>query len=296
MLGFSFSIPYYSSMKRARPGKKKPEEINRATLREIEMSSEEWDEFAHGVKLFNGGQFWHAHEAWELIWDAHEEDERLFFQGLIQLAAAYHHLIVKRNYQGLVNNLDKAYAKLEVFQPEYLGVLVTPLLRFIEQAKKEVEKLGADDLAEFNFNLIPKIQVRKPVTPDLDVEIHDVLRSSEFLEGVRLFNDGYYWEAHETWEEVWRDQSGEAKTFTQAFVQAASAYSFLKIGKRSSAKYLFERAVEKFRPIEHLESVRFLQPLILHMQEALRFLEAPPMNGRSAEKFSKAPPIIIPER
>src|SRR5437867_13299497 len=102
-------------MNSKRPQKKKPEEISRTPLKQLEMSVEDWAEFGHGVTLFNSGKFWHAHEAWEQVWLRHAEDERLFFQGLIQLAAAYHHLIVKKNYRGLMNNFDKAWQKLEVF-------------------------------------------------------------------------------------------------------------------------------------------------------------------------------------
>ena len=55
-----------------------------------------------GVALFNAHEFWHAHEAWEELWLEESGDEKQFLQGLIQLAAAYHH--VKRGtYRGLVN-------------------------------------------------------------------------------------------------------------------------------------------------------------------------------------------------
>ncbi len=140
------------------PAKKKPEDINRNPLKELPMTNVDWKEFECGVELFNEGKFWHAHEAWENIWKRHDEDERLFFQGIIQLAAAYHQLLVNKNYVGLVNNFDKAYAKLEVFQPKYLGVNVQPLLQFIEQGKKEAEQVGKDGLDNFHRNLIPKLQ------------------------------------------------------------------------------------------------------------------------------------------
>src|SRR5258706_14434313 len=110
---------YYCNMKSPRTLKKKPEEIDPAQVREMEMSPEDWEEFAHGVRLFNSGKFWNSHEAWEQVWLRHAEDGRLFIQGLIQLAAAYHQLVVKKNYRGLVNNFDKAYEKLAVFQPEF---------------------------------------------------------------------------------------------------------------------------------------------------------------------------------
>lgn len=273
----------------SRPRKKKPEEIKRNPLKEIGMSPEDWAEFEHGVRLFNSAKFWHSHEAWEQIWLRHREDERLFFQGLIQLAAAYHQLLVKGSHRGLLNNFDKAYAKLEVFQPEYLGVHVKPLLKFIEEGKKEAARLGPEGMQRFDRNLIPKLQFHKPGNPDILVEMAEILRSDQFREGVNLFNEGYHWEAHEAWEDVWRDQEGDAKTFVQGFVQMAAAYSFLKQGKAGSARYLFEKAVEKFLEFEHIDSGIALKPLIDSMRSFLMGGSAG--NGHPPLK-SAAPPVI----
>ncbi|HWW61575.1 MAG TPA: DUF309 domain-containing protein, partial [Thermoanaerobaculia bacterium] len=45
-----------------------------------------------GIELFNAREFWHAHEAWEELWLKSTGEEKQFLQGLIQLAAAYHHV------------------------------------------------------------------------------------------------------------------------------------------------------------------------------------------------------------
>jgi predicted metal-dependent hydrolase len=46
-----------------------------------------------GVRLFDEGRYWDAHEAWERVWVRLPKgsDERRFYQGLIQLAAALLH-------------------------------------------------------------------------------------------------------------------------------------------------------------------------------------------------------------
>ncbi len=84
-----------------RPAKKKPGDIRVDPVKPLSLSTEDWHEVEHGIKLFNAGKFWHAHEAWELVWQRQAEDERLFFQGLIQLAAAYHHLVTQRPPDGI---------------------------------------------------------------------------------------------------------------------------------------------------------------------------------------------------
>ena len=48
--------------------------------------------FLEGVERFNAAEFWNAHESWEILWLVAETDLDQFLQGLIQLAAAYHHL------------------------------------------------------------------------------------------------------------------------------------------------------------------------------------------------------------
>lgn len=259
------------------------------------MSAEDWEEFARGVSLFNNGKFWNSHEAWEQVWLRHDEDERLFLQGLIQLAAAYHQLVAKRSYTGMMNNFDKAYAKLEVFQPEYLGVNVKPLLSFIEQGKKEAEILGATGLDKFDYNLIPKLQFHKPSNPDLLVELKEIIHAEIFQEGVKLFNSGFHWEAHEAWEEVWRGQEGDGKTFVQAFVQMAAGYSFVKLRKPDSALYLFQKAIEKFQEFDHLNCGVPISELIDNLQSALVRVTSSSGNGNGSSKpfrSSIIPPIV----
>jgi predicted metal-dependent hydrolase len=280
-------------MKSSRPRKARPEDINRAALKELNMTLDDWKEFEHGVELFNAGRFWHAHEAWEMVWQRHVEDERLFLQGLIQLAAAYHHLFVTQNHRGVLNNFEKARTKLEPFSPEYLGVNVQPLVKFIELGKEEAGRLGSRELGQFNCNLVPKLQFHKPDNPDLVTEIREILRSDGFQEGVRLFNAGYHWEAHEVWEDVWREHEGDAKMFVQAFVQSAAGYSFVKQNKPGSAKYLFEKAIEKLQQFEKLKCCQATRGLIGGMNDAVLWMSgAPPQNGNALPK-APAPPMII---
>ncbi|HVR43758.1 MAG TPA: DUF309 domain-containing protein [Thermoanaerobaculia bacterium] len=77
--------------------------------------------FRRGIELFNEGQYWEAHEAWEEIWLLEEADVRPFLQGLIQLAAAWHH-VERRNFRGAKRLFGAALAKLEPYAPAYGGV------------------------------------------------------------------------------------------------------------------------------------------------------------------------------
>ena len=77
--------------------------------------------FEDGVRLFNEREFWHAHEAWEELWLHASGDEKIFLQGLIQLAAAYHH-VQRGTFRGGVRLFDAALRKLERFENGHDGI------------------------------------------------------------------------------------------------------------------------------------------------------------------------------
>ena len=77
--------------------------------------------FLAGVEHFNDREFWEAHEAWETIWLAAESDLEQFLQGLIQLAAAYHHL-KRGTLRGGVRLFEAALRRLEPFPDPYCGI------------------------------------------------------------------------------------------------------------------------------------------------------------------------------
>lgn len=82
--------------------------------------------FRAGIDHFNAAEFWDAHESWETIWLEAESDVHVFLQGLIQLAAAYHH--VKRGtYPGGLRLFDAALQKLEGFPKRWCGIDRTSL-------------------------------------------------------------------------------------------------------------------------------------------------------------------------
>lgn len=74
-----------------------------------------------GVERFNAHEFWEAHEAWETIWLVTTGEEKRFLQGLIQLAAAYHH-VRRGTFRGAVRLFAASLQKLEPYPAGYLGV------------------------------------------------------------------------------------------------------------------------------------------------------------------------------
>ncbi len=130
-------------------------------LVEPQLSRVEQEEFERGWALFNRGEFWHAHEAWENVWKERPEPSRIFFQGIIQLAAAYHLLFVKQRYGGMIRNLEKAEEKLQLFPDVFLNVNVQSVLEMILQTRKEVERIGPGNLPSFDRNILARLEPYK---------------------------------------------------------------------------------------------------------------------------------------
>ena len=70
--------------------------------------------FLEGIEHFNARRFWEAHEAWETIWLEAESDLDQYLQGLIQIAAAYHH-VQRGTYRGAPRLFAAALKRLEGF-------------------------------------------------------------------------------------------------------------------------------------------------------------------------------------
>lgn len=87
----------------------------------------EHEHLQRGVALFNGLRYWHAHEAWETLWRAADEEDRDFYQGLIMVAAGLLHL-QRRNARGARNKLTEGLAKLRRYEPAHRGLVVNELV------------------------------------------------------------------------------------------------------------------------------------------------------------------------
>ena len=103
------------------------------------LDPKEEHELLHtGVALFNGLRYWHAHEAWETLWRAAADDDRDFYQGLIQVAAGLLHL-QRRNVRGASNKLAEGLEKLRPFQPAHRGIFVNELVSKGDRILDELE-------------------------------------------------------------------------------------------------------------------------------------------------------------
>ena len=96
---------------------------------------------AEGLRRYNAGDYFTAHEAWETIWlEAHEPD-KTFLQGLIQVTAAFHHL-QRNNPLGTGRLLQAALRRLEPYPPGFGGISVTVLCGDIREQIQAMNSTG----------------------------------------------------------------------------------------------------------------------------------------------------------
>ncbi len=78
-------------------------------------------------ELFNAEKFFEAHEVLETLWRKTSGPERDFYQGLIQVAAAFVH-VQKGTPEGGRKLLKKASAKLQKYAPVFKALNIPALL------------------------------------------------------------------------------------------------------------------------------------------------------------------------
>ena len=127
-----------------------------------------------------------------------------------------------------------------------------------------------------------------PMPPELERKL--------YLEGIELFNGHEYFEAHETWEDVWHMAYGIKHDFYQGLIQCAVALEHYRRSNPRGVLSLFKSYRPKFRdvprPFMGLDVERFLA----QMHEVLRpVVDADPLpeRGQIELDLAKTPKIEL---
>jgi len=102
-----------------------------------------------GTELFNRGDYFEAHEAWEQTWYGTEGEESRFLKGLIQVAVALYHL-ESGNLKGARKVMGTALDYLKEFPSvrsgvdlDHLRTQVLPLFKELEEGRDAYPLLEA---------------------------------------------------------------------------------------------------------------------------------------------------------
>jgi predicted metal-dependent hydrolase len=111
--------------------------------------------FLEGIHDFNARKFWEAHEAWETLWLSAESDLEQFLQGLIQVAAAYHH-VQRGTYRGAPRLFAAGLKRLEAFPLMHCGLDRTEMEAAARRHQRWLETAPDQPLNEGEY---PKLRV-----------------------------------------------------------------------------------------------------------------------------------------
>ena len=70
------------------------------------------------------------------------------------------------------------------------------------------------------------------------------------VEGIALFNQGLFFEAHEALEAAWREEAGPIREMYRGILQVAVGYYHLMNGNRAGALKMFKRARQWLEPLQ----------------------------------------------
>lgn len=109
--------------------------------------------------------------------------------------------------------------------------------------------------------------------------------SDAFRWGADLFNHGYYWEAHEAWEPLWRstDRSAPAGRFLKGLILLSASGVKIRQGKLPAALRHARRAAHLLRDVEQARGQRFAAALGMPLGELAARAEVAAMRAPPAE-------------
>jgi len=114
-------------------------------------------EAMHGLRLFNAGEYFEAHEALESAWRDEPGPIRELYQGILQVAVTYLH-IQRGNYDGAIKVAARCKTKLEDWPDTCRGVNVAALRNDLASVMQMLLRLGPEKIGDFDQSLFKAIK------------------------------------------------------------------------------------------------------------------------------------------
>jgi len=112
---------------------------------------------AQGLRLFNAGEYFEAHEALEDAWNAENGQVRELYRGILQIAVVYLH-VTRRNYNGAIKVYGRSQRWIKDWPEFCRGIYVGELRKDAETVITEVRRLGIEKISEFNLSLLKPVK------------------------------------------------------------------------------------------------------------------------------------------
>ncbi len=105
-------------------------------------------EFWQGIAQFNQAKFYACHDTLEALWMEATEPPKSFYQGILQIAVACHHL-ENHNWRGAVILLGQGMSRLQKYQPSYASIDVTHLVTQSGDLLAALQQAGPERVSKF---------------------------------------------------------------------------------------------------------------------------------------------------
>ena len=110
-----------------------------------------------------------------------------------------------------------------------------------------------------------------------------------FYDGIRLFNEHEFFEAHEAWEDVWRTAYGVKNAFYQGMIQCAVALEHYRRSNPRGVLSLSKSYPPKFRDVPDVFMGLDVKSFLIKMRDALRpVIEADPLPAKGTIELDLA--------
>lgn len=108
-----------------------------------------------GLKLFNAGQYFEAHEVLETAWRAESRPVRELYRGILQVGVGFYH-ITRGNFSGAHKLFQRAYRWLQPFPAFCQGIHLDPFRHKI----LEIDSILVDELPSPSLERLQRLFFR----------------------------------------------------------------------------------------------------------------------------------------
>ncbi len=110
-----------------------------------------------GLKLFNQGEYFEAHEALEIAWREDLTPIRDVYRSILQVGVGYYH-ILRGNYTGALKMFQRCRYWLAPFPDHCRGINLARLRADYQEIEKYLLELGPDHIHDFDPHRLKPIE------------------------------------------------------------------------------------------------------------------------------------------
>jgi uncharacterized protein len=115
------------------------------------------ERFDLGIREFNEGRYFEAHDILEDFWQGYREPDRVLLQALIHAAVGFYHLD-NGNLKGCRSQLSKACIKMRAYLPGYWDLHLEPLHSSMKEHVDLIDEQGRTKAESLDLPVRPRIQ------------------------------------------------------------------------------------------------------------------------------------------